>query len=289
MISLTQGRLDEAGFERILEEAAAKKAISGIDLSAVTFADPYGIVGLLCIGLAATFRDGQAWGISLPESTRARGFLQRSGAVKQLGRHFILDGADGDDGREPNDTLLEVTAVHAPADVHRIVSRVKGRTDRLLVEGLGYNSLAADRFTVAIAEICQNIVDHSGSTGYAAAQLYAPKGGRKFLRLAVGDAGVGIRESLKPRFALRHPRPWDDREALHMAFRRGVSRFDEPGRGLGLKLVAEMVRGWRGRLLVRSGTAAYAIDRSWGGRPRRRGLQNFPGVQINFYLPSALA
>jgi hypothetical protein len=65
-----------------------------------------------------------------------------------------------------------------------------------------------------------------------------------------------------------------------------VSRIDEPGRGLGLKLVAEMVRGWDGRLLLRSGTAAYAINPSWGPRPRRRGLAPFPGTQINIFLPS---
>lgn len=288
MISPARGRLDESGFETILEAAAARGGPSGIDLSAVSFADPYGIVGLLCIGLSADFRLGQAWGINLPEKRSVRAFLERSGAMRQLARQFVAAGRGEDDVPDGGDTLLGVTAVKDPADVHRIVSRVKARTDRLLVEGLGYNFLAADRFTVAVAEICQNIVDHSGSTGFAAAQLYAPKTGRKFLKLAVGDAGVGMRKSLAPRFAGGHPRRWDDREALHMAFRRGVSRFEDPGRGLGLKLVAEMVRGWQGRFLVRSGTAAYAIDRSWSGRPRRRGLAYFPGVQINFYLPSAL-
>lgn len=287
-------RLDEAGFEGLLSRAEGRNSspVGGIDLSDLRFIDPYGLLGLLSIGASAAYRKGQAWGLVLPRSREVISHLETAGARRLLEKHFILDrgGASEDDGkgrREGEATLLEVTSIREPSDVHRAVSRVKGRTDRLLVGRLGYNLLAADRFTVALAEICQNIVDHSESEGFVAAQYYPPARGRGMVRLAVMDVGIGVRRSLASRYASRFEDGWDDRKAVRLAFQRWISRFDEPGRGLGLKLVAEMVRGWGGRLLLRSGTAAYAIHPGWGSRPRRSGLSPFPGTQINIFLPSA--
>jgi len=266
--------------------------VEGLDLRDLAFVDPYGILGLLLIGVSSSYRKGQAWGLVMPGNREVRAFLKRSGALRRLEEHFIVDrggeGAGEDEKREGGEgPLLEVTPIREPADVHRAVSRVKGRTDRLLVRRLGYNSLAADRFTVALAEVCQNIVDHSGGEGLVSAQYYPPSRGRGTVRLAVMDGGVGVRKSLEGRYASRFPDSWGDREAVRLAFRRWVSRFEEPGRGMGLKLVAEMVRGWGGRLLLRSGTAAYAIYPGWGGRPQRSSLAPFPGTQINIMLPSA--
>ncbi len=285
-------RLDETGFERLLEGAARmpRGSIEGIDLREAEFADPFGTLGLLCIGSSSAFRGGQAWGLVLPESRRVMAFLRSSGALEPLAKRFVLDGHDeepsgGGPAGEARDILLPVATVRDPSDVHRAVARVKGRTDRLLVSKLGYNSLAADRFTVAVAEICQNIVDHSGGEGFASARFYSPPGGRAMVRLAVSDGGSGVRASLAPRYAAGFPEKWGDREAVRLAFRRGVSASGEPGRGLGLKLVAEMVRGWGGRLLLRSGTAAFAIAPPWGPRPRRGGLAPFPGTQVNIFLP----
>lgn len=288
-------RLDEAGLEGLLSRAkgAGPSRVGGLDLSDLRFVDPYGLLGLLSIGTSATYRKGQAWGLVLPRSREVLSHLETVGARRLLEKHFILDGGgvsedDGKGRREGEATLLEVTSIQEPSDVHRAVSRVKGRTDRLLVGRLGYNLLAADRFTVALAEICQNIVDHSGSGGVVAAHYYPPRRGRGTVRLAVADTGIGVRRSLTPRYAARFEGGWDDRTAVRLAFRRWVSRFDEKGRGMGLKLVAEMVRGWGGRLLLRSGTAAYAIFPGWGPRPRRSDLADFPGTQINIFLPSSM-
>jgi hypothetical protein len=287
-------RLDEAGLEQLLSRAerAGPSKVGGLDLKDLHFVDPYGLLGLLSIGSSPAYREGQIWGLTAPGNPAVRSFLKRTGAWNRLESSFLVDRTwegehrDGVRG-EGEPPLLEVTPVRDPSDVHRAVSRVKGRTDRLLVGRLGYNPLAADRFTVALAEICQNIVDHSESEGFVAAQYYPPARGRGMVRLAVMDVGIGVRRSLASRYASRFEDGWDDRKAVRLAFQRWVSRFDEPGRGLGLKLVAEMVRGWGGRLLLRSGTAAYAIHPGWGSRPRRSGLSPFPGTQINIFLPSA--
>jgi hypothetical protein len=285
--------LNEAGWERLLREAAREDPdlLEGLDLSGLRFVDPYGLVGLISMGVSAEYRRGRAWGLLLPRSREVRSFMARTGAASWLENSFVIaDGGDvagrtGGIDRE-NAPLLEVMRVREAADVHRAVARMKGRADRLLVKRLGYNALAADRFTVALAEICQNIVDHSQGEGFVAAHYLPSAHGRGAVRLAVGDVGIGIRASLSRRYASRFPGSWDDRAAVRLAFQRHVSRVEEPGRGLGLKLVAEMVRGWNGRLLLRSGTAAYAISSSRGPRPRRRNLAPFPGTQVNVFLPS---
>jgi hypothetical protein len=284
-------RLDEAGWERVLTRAAGEdpSGIEGLDLGNLKFIDPFGLLGLVAMGASAEYRRGQAWGLILPRSREVLSFLARTGALAWLQNLFVVAGEAGGEGASgpgKESPLLEVTRIREVSDVHRAVARIKGRTDRLLVGRLGYNVLAADRFTVALAEICQNIVDHSESEGFVAAHFSPSSGGKGVVRLAVTDVGVGIRGSLTGRYASQFPGSWDDRRAVRLAFRRRVSRIAEPGRGLGLKLVAEMVRGWDGRLLLRSGTAAYAINPPWGPRPRRRGLAPFPGTQINIFLPS---
>jgi hypothetical protein len=288
-------RLDEAGWERLLARASKEEAsrLDGVDLGDVRFADPYGLLGLIALGASSRYRRGQAWGLILPRDRDVISFFERSGALSWLEKFFILADSPRTGtrlaARAPADPpVLEVAHVKDVADIHRAVARVKGRADRLIIGGLGYNSLAADRFTVALAEICQNIVDHSEGEGFVMARLMPPGrgGGRRMVRLAVVDAGIGVRRSLAGRYASRFPDSWDDRKAVRLAFQRHVSRLDEAGRGLGLKLVAEMIRGWGGRLLFRSGTAAFAISPPWGPRPRRSGLAPFPGTQINVFLPA---
>jgi len=290
MIVSSPTRLDESGAEELLERIARLDGVpDAIDCSGIRFADPYGILVLLAIGLAAPYRRERAWGLVLPRDPAVLSWLDRCGARRLIEKLFIVDGpvaADDmsrrDSGRDP--VLLEVALVREGADVHRAVSRIKARADLLLVSRLGYSGLAADRFTVAMAEVCQNVVDHSGGPGLALAQCYLRTGGGPEIRLAVADIGIGVRASLAPRYADRLPGSWDDRAAVRLAFRRGVTGSGDPDRGLGLAAVADMVRAWGGTLRLRSGTAACEV----GAHPGvRGGLASFPGTQVAITLPQA--
>ncbi len=290
MIVAAPSRLDEAGAEELLGRIARLAGVpDAIDCSAVRFVDPYGVLVLLAIGLSAPFRRGRAWGLILPRDRAVSSWLERCGAHRLIEQFFIVDEpASAEDssqrhgGRDP--VLLEVVLVREGADVHRAVARIKARADLLLVSRLGYSGLAADRFTVALAEICQNVVDHSGGPGLALAQCYLRPGGGPEIRLAVADIGIGVRASLAPRYADRLPGSWDDRAAVRLAFRRGVTGSGDPDRGLGLAAVADLVRAWGGRLRLRSGTAACEV----GARPgERSSLAAFPGTQASITLPEA--
>ncbi len=285
-------RLDESGADELLERIARLGSVpDAIDCSGVRFADPYGVLALLAIGLSAPYRRDRIWGLVLPRDPAVLSWLVRCGARRLAEELFVVDGPPEDDEASRRDTtrdpvLLETILVREGADVHRAVARIKARADVLLVSRLGYSGLAADRFTVAMAEVCQNVVDHSGGPGLALAQCYLRAGGEAEIRLAVADAGIGVRASLAPRYADRLPEAWDDLSAVRLAFRRGVTGSGDPDRGLGLAAVTDLVRAWGGALRLRSGTAASTV----GARPaERRGLAFFPGTQVSIRLPHATA
>lgn len=283
-------RLDEAGVEVLLSRIAGLAAIpEAVDCRGVRFADPYGVLALLAIGLSAPYRGERAWGLVLPRENAVISWLERCGALRLIHEFFVVAGPPREEGTAPLDqgrdpVLLEVSLVRGCADIHRAVARIKARADLLLVSRLGYSGLAADRFTVALSEVCQNVVDHSGSPGLALAQCYQRAGGETEIRLAVADVGIGVRASLSPRYAAAHAGAWDDREAIRLAFQQGVTGTGNPDRGLGLAAVADMIRAWGGALRLRSGTAACEV----GARPGERlGLAPFPGTQVSIRLPHA--
>ncbi|HEY5997734.1 MAG TPA: ATP-binding protein [bacterium] len=282
--------LDEAGGEELIGRLARlPRAPEAIDCSPVRFADPAGVLALVSIGLSAEFRRGSAWGLVLPREPAVLSWLTRCGATRLLEELFVVAGAPGDGdgarrGGETDPVLLDAAVVREGADIHRAVARIKGRADLLLVSRLGYSGLAADRFTVAMAEICQNAVDHSGSAGVALAQCYLHAAGGPEIRLAVADVGIGVRASLAPRYAAGFAGTWDDGAALGLAFESGVTGTGDPDRGLGLAAVSNLVRAWGGSLRLRSGTAARVV----GAHPSERaGLPHFPGTQVSIRLPHA--
>jgi signal transduction histidine kinase len=290
MIVPAPHRLDEAGAEELLERIARLPRVpEAIDCSGVRFADPSGALMLLAIGMSAPFRRERAWGLVLPRDPAVGSWLSRCGVRRLLDELFIVAGPAADEAEArrapgPDPVLLEATLVQGGADIHRAVARIKARADLLLVSRLGYSSLAADRFTVAMAEICQNAVDHSGSPGVALAQCYLHAGRGPEIRLAVADVGIGVRASLGPRYAEGFPGAWDDRTAIGLSFESGVTGSGDPDRGLGLAAVADLVRAWGGALRLRSGTAARVV----GAHPSERaGLPRLPGTQVSIRLPHA--
>jgi hypothetical protein len=290
MLVTAPPRLDESGAEELLSRIARLPAVpEAIDCSQVRFVDPSGVLALLSVGLSAPYRRERAWGLALPRDPAVLSWLERCGARRLIDELFVVAGAPQDGGPAPRDqgrdpVLLDLSLVREGADIHRAVARIKGRADLLLVSRLGYSGLAADRFTVALSELCQNVVDHSGSPGLALAQCYQRAGGETEIRLAVADVGVGVRASLSPRYAAGHVGAWDDRAAIRLAFQSGVTGTGNPDRGLGLAAVADMVRAWGGALRLRSGTAACTV----GARPSERtGLAAFPGTHVSIRLPQA--
>jgi len=191
---------------------------------------------------------------------------------------------------EISDVLLSVTPVRAMEDVHGVVGRIQEGAARILTNELGLEPAATARFGMALSEACQNIVEHSGTSGWVAVHAYTFRrrlGGRRVVVIAVGDAGVGFRRTLEATQARRFGDRWGDAAALEAAVIQEVSRFRDPGRGQGLPGIKRYLLRWQGKLSIRSGTARLAIVPPWDEDvPMTESLAPFPGAQLQIVIPA---
>jgi anti-sigma regulatory factor (Ser/Thr protein kinase) len=187
--------------------------------------------------------------------------------------------------------LLDITPVAKSDDVHGVVDKVQKKAHEILVTELHLDAAATMRFTMALSETCQNIVEHAGRGGWVAVQTYRwqRRLGRRVVVIAVSDAGIGFRQSLESTPGRPRSDRWDDGMALEEAVMRGVSRFRDSGRGQGLAGVRRFIAKWDGKFSVRSGSARLAIVPSWDEDvPLREHLPQFPGAQIQITIPERI-
>jgi hypothetical protein len=123
-------------------------------------------------------------------------------------------------------------------------------------------------FTV-IAELFNNVHDHSGTQipGFAALQLY--KGKKPHIQTVVSDSGKGIAGTLRPILADRYPallkklRASDaylDILLVKEVFETGgISQSNEDGRGLGLKASRDVAAKFNANISVRQETFEVKI------------------------------
>jgi anti-sigma regulatory factor (Ser/Thr protein kinase) len=277
-------QITEETFEKTLRSFIRSEQI---DLSGVSFIDPYGMLGLLEIGELCGIEDVRKT-IVLPRSEEVLRYLDRMDFFTFARRYFTLEGTLPDAGKQRNaesDVLLEITPIEKSNDIHFIVGTVRDRAQAILAAHLHYDERAINGFIVALSEVCQNIIEHSENKGFVGIQKYRfPSLNRNIVKIAVMDVGVGFRKSLSGRFKLRN-----DGEAIDKALMQGASRYEDEGRGHGLAAVRRFVTQWNGKLSIRSGSARLSIIPAWSrGRKQEAALTSFPGSQINILLPGVL-
>jgi anti-sigma regulatory factor (Ser/Thr protein kinase) len=275
-------QLTEETFDKTLRSFINSEKI---DLSSVSFIDPYGMVGLLEIGELCQLEDVKKT-IVLPRSDEVLKYLDRMDFFPFARRSFSLENPSGTTGkyqRSPDsDVLLEITPIEKSNDIHYIVGKVEERAQSILATHLRYDERAINGFIVALSEVCQNIIEHSENKGFVGIQKYRYQSlNKNIVKIAVMDVGIGFRKSLSGRFKLRN-----DLDAIDKALLHGASRYEDEGRGHGLAAVRRFVTQWQGKLSIRSGTARLSIIPQWAsGREQERNLTFFPGSQINILLP----
>jgi len=93
-----------------------------------------------------------------------------------------------------------------------------------------------DQIRMAISEVFNNILDHSGSSSAFTFSQWHPKDQK--LYICIGDSGIGIRETLNRRF----PEINEDVEAIIKASENGVTSQSVPGnRGVGLHNIIDVI------------------------------------------------
>ena len=281
--------LDDTGIEKVLEQLAAVPADAPVlfDARHARWATPFGLTAMLAIGQTR----GEKATFSGPETEEVASYWARAGFYKYAESIFTLTG-HVPKGRAPGESgvLLEVTPIAHSEDVHNVVARIQHRAQSIL-QGLHIDSKATMMFAMTLSEACQNIIEHAGTGGWVAVQVYEwrKRLGRRVVVIAVTDAGQGFRRSLETTQGRRLGDRWDDGTALEEAVLRGVSRFTDKGRGQGLAGIRRYVGRWDGKLTVRSGTARLAIIPTWDDDvPLTKNLPNFPGAQMQIVIPERL-
>jgi anti-sigma regulatory factor (Ser/Thr protein kinase) len=261
-----------------------------LDARGAQWASPYGLLGILTAGQAMAEAGRPRQLLAVPASQEVRSYWARIGFFQQAAELFELHGkvpkvaASG-----PSDSLLDVTPIRAMEDVHEVVNRISESAARILRSELGLERTAAGRFSMALSEACQNIVEHAGTSGWVAAQTYTFRRrlGRRVAVIAVSDAGIGFRRSLESTHARRFGDRWGDGTALEAALIQNVSRFRDPGRGQGFRQIKPFLEKWEGKISIRSGTARLAIVPPWDEDvPLNAGLPFFPGAQVQITIPA---
>jgi anti-sigma regulatory factor (Ser/Thr protein kinase) len=233
-----------------------------VDARAAQWASPYGLIGMLTAGQAIAEAKGERPLFTVPNSDDVKRYWARVGFFRHAADLFELHGrvpkaaATG-----PSDVLLDVTPVRAMEDVHQVVEKISETASRILHGELGLERNATMRFSMALSESCQNIVEHAGTSGW-----------------------VAVQESTH---AKRFGERWGDGAALEAALIQGVSRFRDPGRGQGLAGIKGFLDRWKGKISIRSGTARLSIVPAWDDDlPLADHLPFFPGAQVQITIPA---
>ncbi len=283
--------LDDHTFEQVVEQLASVPADGKlvVDARHTRWASPYGLTALLALGQT---RETRAT-FTAPDAEETASYWARTGFFRHADQLYDLHGAVPKARGGESSVLLEITSVAKSEDVHEVVGRIQQKAQQILSKELNIDAKATVGFTMALSEVCQNIVEHAGRGGWVAVQTYTWRkrlANRRVVVIAVCDAGLGFRQSLESAPGRVRSDRWDDAAALEEAVIRGVSRFRDPGRGQGLAGVRRYVGRWDGKVSVRSGTAKIAIVPSWDDDvPLLEKLAPFPGSQVQVTIPERVA
>jgi hypothetical protein len=209
-----------------------------LDLSGLRWLLPIHLVAAASLAHAHA-GTGRAVRLVGPEDAETAHYAGRM----RLGKLLDAVGAEHDvpsvRERDLRTELLEVTMLQGPDDVRRLAELVHDKVRAT-------DAAAAAALFDCLAELGSNVYDHAGTVGFAAAQTLPRTG---YVRFAVGDAGVGLLETLR-----RHEAR-TDRDAIALAL-SGASRLPDRDRGRGLPSTLELVSVFGGSLHVVTGHAS---------------------------------
>jgi hypothetical protein len=218
--------------------AVDRDGVLTVDLSGLEWVPPSAIVAT--IAQAARARAvGRDFAVRGPA-----GELSSYAARMRLGRMLDALGVHHDlphrRERDQSEHLLELREIDSGDAADRLAALVYRKTRSL-------DAALAKALHQSVGEIADNVPDHAASLGFLVAQTL-PR--RRQLWLAVGDAGVGMYATLAARGAR------DDEDAIVLATKERVSRFDDPDRGFGLPTALRLIKGRGGSVYIASGTAS---------------------------------
>jgi len=251
---------------------------SVIDLSATSFVKPLGIA--LLHGLITHIRNAgdevevkvssddvatYLWRMNLHSPFAADGGVRFNPDIK----HFTLS-------RWPKQ-LLELTIVDVANDDEVVTA--EEHTWSMIARGAPQYGALRDPIRTAVVELISNVERHSG-TGRASVIAQTHK---DCVRIAVGDVGIGVRESLE-RTGTHDLQGKSDHEVLRYATQPGITASPGHG-GMGLATIADAIRLYGRAVHLASGRGVFSVFR--GRESGADGAFAVPGtiVEVAFERP----
>jgi len=253
-----------------------------LDLSRISFIEPYSMLSLLLIGRNYLRKKGTKLKLTgIPINIHQ--YLHRMDFFK-TGVFDITDRLDEKmllKRSSFSNRVLEITEIpNKERESVRVIGAIIGvfrkRAEHILKYWLSDRII--DYYVTVISEICQNIYEHSLDSGYLAMQTYTV-GKENFVRLAIGDSGIGILKSFgNNTFAYDSPA-----QLIELAMTTPISSKREFG--YGLCQVKAIVEKLKGTIYLRSGNASVSTmyQRRTPGSSflfLKNDLSNFDGTQI---------
>ena len=270
-------------FEYVIE--LQEKILAGadeLDLSRITFIEPYSMLSLLLIGRNYLRKKGTRLKLTgIPINIHQ--YLHRMDFFKtgvfdvpaRLDEKLLLKRSSF------SNRVLEITEIpNKERESVRVIGTIIGvfrkRAEHILKYWL--SDRIVDYYVTVISEICQNIYEHSLDSGYLAMQTYSV-GKENFVRLAIGDSGIGILKSFENN-AIAYDSP---AHLMELAITTPISSKREFG--YGLCQVTAIVEKLKGTIYLRSGNASVSTmyQRKASGSSLlflKNDLSNFDGTQI---------
>ncbi len=279
---------DPYTFERIIAKyGQIVSDVSEIDMSRVSFIEPYSMVSFLLMGRSCFRKRGEKLKlVNIP--IHIHQYLARMDFFKtdiftiqaELDEELFLKRSS------ESSRLIEITEIpnkerQGVSVIASVISRFRKRASAILKYWM--DDTVTDYFVTVISELCQNIFEHSLDTGFVSIQTYRT-GKENIVRLVISDSGVGIAGSFESGRGIDYKSPADLIEktlTLPVSSKRDF--------GYGLCQVNSIVERLKGTILLRSNDASLlALYNKKGGTGnymfQRDGLVLFEGTQITISL-----
>ncbi len=220
--------------------------------------EPSGLVGLACL-IDEARRAGVLVTVDHQQCNRAS-YWERMGFFRQVGIEGPLPSG-------------------VPQEARKRFAEIRKVTDIFYVDDLTEESISVTEppaearrtFSHIVAELMNNVCQHSASYGFSAAQ-YWPASDK--VQFCIADMGCGLKEALTPRY-----KPVDDLAAIELALQVGVTsrppNFAQPhmrNRGVGLSCAHRLVTANNGTIEVWSRNGLFtnrsgiqSCDACWTG------------------------
>lgn len=255
-----------------------------LDLSDVTFIDPFGMISIIGVCRHVYNKYGVHSNIVLPNGD-AGSYMERAGFLAIQDQDYFIEVSRKKTLQQlsrfifKSNNLGVLFFFNSEKDIGPINEEVD-----IWMEDNSFSEGERNSISTFISEMAQNVTQHSYTPqlGVLCIQSYVSRKGDAFLAWAIGDSGIGIKKSLLDA-GIQGIKLLEDSKVIHEVVSKGMSRFqDDITRGNGLSSLYKAAQKRKTDLCIHSHEGIFG----W-----RKSTKNFEikipsviGTNVTLYL-----